>query len=117
MTDAAMSVVLVTPGRYEAIRETLRHLQSQTARTQLELVIVTSSAARLDADEEDLKVFHRVRVVEMGPTWTSAEARMAGIHQAAASVIAFVEEHSYPHPEWAERLILAHRGSCASAPP
>jgi hypothetical protein len=35
-----MSVVLVTPDRYEAIRKTMEHLRAQTVSDQLEIVIV-----------------------------------------------------------------------------
>jgi hypothetical protein len=42
-----MSVVLVTPGRYETIRKTMQHLQAQTVADQLEIVIVAPSAATL----------------------------------------------------------------------
>ena len=42
-----MSVVIVTPDRYETIRKTMDHLRVQTARHRLEIVIVAPSAARL----------------------------------------------------------------------
>ena len=47
---ARMSVVLVTPHRYDAIRKTMEHLQAQTVADQLEIVIVAPSAAALIVD-------------------------------------------------------------------
>lgn len=48
---------------------------------------------------------------------STAEARAAGIRQANAPVVAFVEDHSYPDPDWAERLIEAHRKLWAAVGP
>ena len=45
---AQISVVLVTPDRYDAIRKTMEHLQAQTVLDQLEIVIVAPSAATLN---------------------------------------------------------------------
>jgi hypothetical protein len=63
---AQMSVVLVTPDKYDAIRKTVEHLRAQTVLDQLEIVIVAPSAAALNFDAADLKAFGRVRVVEVG---------------------------------------------------
>jgi hypothetical protein len=47
---AQMSVVLVTPGRYDSIRKTMEHLLVQTVMDQLEIVIVAPSVANLNFD-------------------------------------------------------------------
>lgn len=39
-----MSVVLVTPDRYETIRQTIKHLRAQTVRDRLEVIIVAPSS-------------------------------------------------------------------------
>jgi GT2 family glycosyltransferase len=112
-----MSVVIVTPDRYETIRKTMRHLRAQTVKDRLEIVIVAPSAEKLGLDVSDLKDFLQFRVVEVGAFRSTAEARAAGIRQASASVVVFGEDHSFPAPGWAEALIKAHRQPWAAVGP
>src|SRR6266508_3247638 len=111
---AQMSVVLVTPGRYETIGKTMQHLQAQTVSDQLEIVIVAPSAAALNFDAAELTAFGRVRVVEAGEITSTGRAIAAGVKEASAPVVTYAEEHSYPAPGWAEALIEAHRESWAA---
>lgn len=106
-----MSVVVVTPGRYGAIRKTMEHLRGQTVLEQLEIVIVSPSAAALVLDPEDLKAFGRVRLVEVGDIQSTGRAIAAGMREASAPVVTYAEEHAYPDPGWAEAFIKAHRQS------
>jgi glycosyltransferase involved in cell wall biosynthesis len=110
---AQMSVVVVTPDRYENIRKTMKHLQAQTVSDQLEIVIVVPSAATLDFDAEERAAFDRLRIVEIGEIKSTGRAIAAGVRQANAPVVTYAEEHSYPAPGWAEALIKAHRESWA----
>jgi GT2 family glycosyltransferase len=64
-----------------------------------------------------LKDFFQFRVVEVDKIRSIAQANAAGIRQASAPVVAFVEEHSYPDPSWAEALIEAHRQPWAAVGP
>ena len=111
---AQMSVVVVTPNRYDAIRKTMEHLAAQTVLDQLEIVIVAPSVATLNFDAAALTAFSRVRVVEVGEIKSTGRAIAAGVREARAPVIAYAEEHSYPAPGWAEALIKAHRQSWAA---
>jgi hypothetical protein len=104
-----MSVVLVTPDRYDTIRKTLSHLREQTVKHRLEIVIVAPAADRLDLDETELKEFFQFHVIEVGEIKSTGKAIADGVHQARAPVVAYAEEHSYPGPNWAEALIKAHR--------
>src|SRR5512139_3991961 len=106
---AQMSVVLVTPRRYDAIRKTMEHLAAQTVLDQLEIVIVAPSAATLDLDAADLTAFGRIRVVEVGEITSTGRAVAAGVREASAPVVTYAEEHAYPAADWAEALIKAHR--------
>ena len=111
---AKMSVVLVTPNQYGAIRETMEQLQAQTAVDQLEIVIVAPSARALDCDRTDWSSFDRVRVVEVGEIKSTGKALAAGVRESSAPVVSFAEEHAYPDPAWAEALIQAHRNPWAA---
>ena len=104
-----MSVVIVTPDRYETIRKTVEHLRAQTVKDRLELVIVAPSAAQLALDDSALKDFFQFRVVAVGEISSIARAHAAGIRQASAPVVVLSEDHSFPEPGWAAALIERHR--------
>jgi len=114
---AEMSVVIVTPDRYETIRKAIRHLRAQTARDRLEVIIVAPSADKLGLDKAELKDFLQFYVVDVGPIRSTAKARAAGIRRASAQLIALVEDHCFPAPGWAEALITAHRQPWAAVGP
>ncbi len=118
MGDApAMSVIVVTPDCFATIRAVLKHLRDQTVRDQLEIVMVAPSIEKLAADPEMWRDFSCVRVVEVGQSASISAARAAGVRGAAAAIVALVEDHSWPQPFWAEKLIAAHRQSCAAVGP
>lgn len=112
-----MSVVIITPDRFATIRRAIAHLRAQSVRDQLEVVIVATSADELEADDLELAPFHSVQVVEAGEIGSLGEANAAGVRRARAPIVAFVEEHSYPQPGWAEALIEAHRQPWAAVGP
>src|SRR5215218_8505743 len=112
-----MSVLILTPGGFDLIRETVRHLRAQTARERLELVVVAPSREALGHFELETEGFARVRVVEAGEIRRAASAKAEGVRAARAAVVAFAEEHCYPEPEWAGLLLAAHaRGWDAVGP-
>jgi Glycosyl transferase family 2 len=106
--DPAMSVILITPDRYQSLRKTIRHLRAQAMHDRMEIVIVTPSADSLEADERELREFSQFRVVEVGPITSVGPAYAAGIRQASAPVVVLGEDHSFPEPGWAEALLRAH---------
>jgi hypothetical protein len=91
---SAMSVVLVAPGSYETIRQTMEHLRAHTVRDRLEIVIVAPSADALQVDDSALKDFFRSCVVEIGPIRSTGAAIAAGVRQAHAPVVG---------PNWTQR--------------
>ena len=108
-TSPDMSVVVVSLDSYERIRLTVTALRAQTARRQLEIVVVAPSRERLNLDEADLQEFFSFQVVEVGPIRSTGGAIAAGFQRAHAPVVAYAEEHSYPFPTWAEALLAAHK--------
>jgi len=112
-----MSIVIVTPDDYETIRETIGYLRAQTVRGRTELIIVAASAETLEVEHSELKDFFRYRVIGVGKISSIASANAAGLRKASAPLVAFVEEHSYPDPEWAEALIKTHQQSWAAVGP
>lgn len=112
-----MSVILLTPDCLETIRRTLRCLGAQSVRDHLEIVLVLPASAQLDLSDPDLSGFGGIQMVRLPEIRSTAAARVAGIRQARAPVVAFVEDHSFPDPGWAAALIRSHEGSCAAVGP
>ena len=107
--QAALSVVLVTPDRYERIRKTIRHLGRQTVKSRIEVVIGAPSLGELEPDHVELSGFASVRLVELGPIRSTGEPRAIALLRATAPVIVFAEDHCWPEPGWAAALIEAHK--------
>ncbi|HEX7977921.1 MAG TPA: glycosyltransferase family A protein [Gemmatimonadaceae bacterium] len=106
----ALSVVLVAGGGLAGIARTMRHLRAQTARDRIELIVVAESAHTLDCNALGGAVFAACRVVEVGPITQRGDAAAKGIRAATAPIVAMIEDHSYPEPEWAEAFLRAHAG-------
>jgi hypothetical protein len=68
-------------------------------------VLVVPSAQGANIDRAELDTFCGIHIVEIGDMSSTARARAAGVQRAAAPVVAFVEDHSFPAKGWAEALI------------
>ncbi len=105
----ALSVVIVTPDRYDRLRKTIGYLRRQTAKDCIEVVIGAPSLRELHPDHAELSDFAALRLVEVGPIQSTGEPRAIATRAATGPVIAFGEDHSWPEPNWAAALIEAHR--------
>lgn len=103
----ALSVVTVVSSQRERVRHTLAGLAAQTAAESIESVIVDAApegTPRLPLPER-LRVTYLER-----PGIAHGADRAEGIRSAAAPIVALLEDHAVPAPQWAEALIDAHRG-------
>lgn len=112
-----MSVIVITPDSYETARQTIKHLRAQDARARLEIILVAPSADKLMPDEKELRDFYGFRVLEVGHMHSTARARAEGVRHASALIVAFVEDHAFPAPRWAQALINAHHKDWAAVGP
>jgi glycosyltransferase involved in cell wall biosynthesis len=112
-----LSVILITADCFEPIRRTVGALAAQTVCDRLEIVIVCPSEYSLGLVEAEVAGFHSVRVIELGEIKTTSAARVAGIHAASSPVVALCEDHAFPEPGWAEKMIEAHKKSWAGVGP
>jgi GT2 family glycosyltransferase len=112
-----LSVILTTRERYSAIRKTVSCLRKQTACGQIELVIVAPSRSRLELDERQLAEFAGYQVVEIDRFKSIGHSNAEGIRHANAAIVALAEDHCFPDPQWAERLIASHQGPWAAVGP
>jgi hypothetical protein len=113
----ALSVVLATPDTFESVRLTMQHVQSQSVRQQIEVVIVGPVEQHIRPPAEAVSGLWGYQLVAAGAGMSVARANAAGIRRARAPVVALAEEHCFPEPGWAEALIAAHRGPWAVVGP
>jgi hypothetical protein len=113
----AMSVVVITPDRFETVSKTIRHLRAQRVCGTLEIIIAAPSASELDLDDSAMVGFLDYKVVEVGHMNSTARARAAGARASSAPIVAFAEDHAYPAPGWAEALINRHREDWTAVAP
>jgi hypothetical protein len=109
-TGPVISVVIATADSYESIALTMRHLRAQTVRDAIEVVIVGPSEEAIAAPAEELAGFWGHQLVPIGTVTSVARSNAAGVRRARAPVIVFAEDHCFPEPRWAERLVAAHEG-------
>ena len=102
----SLGVILATD-RYETIRPVIRHLQRQTIRDQLEIVMIGEGSLSAEVDAADLAGFARVHVETVASLDPVSTARAAGVRAAQAPLVFIGETHTYAHPTWAEALVRA----------
>lgn len=108
--DAALSVVVVAPERFANVRAVVASLRAQTVQRRIELVVVAPEAGSLaDAEPGELDGFHAVRTLAVGPVSNVDHATAPGLLLAQAPVVATIEDHAFPEPDWAERLLEVWR--------
>jgi hypothetical protein len=105
-----LSVVLVAPSGMGSIGRTMNALRAQTISHRLEVLVVAPSASEIDSDLLGAASFAALRTIEVGPIVKRGAAAAAGIQAASSTVVALIEDHSFPEPEWAAALLGAHTG-------
>ena len=105
----ALSVIVVTPTNYEVNRESMEFIKQQTAKQQIEIVLVGPSKHKMAAPREEFSDFHSFQIIEVGQFQTTGEAFAAGVQHAKAPIVAFLEEHVFMPTNWAEVIIKEHQ--------
>src|SRR5262245_7250940 len=88
-----LSVVLATPYDFDSLRPVIGHLQRQTIRDRIEIVMVGSTPDRFVVDESVLDGFASFRVLYVGPIRSLNIPRAAGFRVARAPLVALTEDH------------------------
>ncbi len=100
-----ISVVLVAFRDYAHIARTVGFLSRQTVADQIELIIV---APHRLPELATLTGFGAVQVVEIGRIHNVDIAAADGVLAATAPIVSVIEDHAYPDPAWAERIIATY---------
>jgi hypothetical protein len=74
----------------------------------MECVLVASSRKDVGKAAEGLKGLQSSKIVEVGTMRSEGEAKAAGVREAGAPLVAFLEDHSFPEKTCAEHFIEAH---------
>ncbi len=114
--DLRLSVVVIVPDRFETVARIVAHLLVQTVRERLEIVLV-SCEERLAIPPGVMAAFGAWSIVRVDGLTSTAAARAAATRAARAPLVAFVEDHCFPTPTWADALIVAHEGPWAGIGP
>lgn len=106
----ALSAILVAAADYSSLQHVLFHLSGQTLRDRIEIVLVGPGPSDAGLARLNLQGFYGYQVVAMPrPGFSAAEGYAAGIRQAKAPVVVLCEDHSFPEPDWAEQMLVAHQ--------
>lgn len=112
----ALTAVVVIPDTYTTVARTMAALENQTAAARLEIVFIVPPGAAATVPSHLAAHFNRVQIVEFDNIWL-APAFAEGVRHATAPVVASTEDHAFPAPNWAERLIAAHQGPFSAVGP
>lgn len=113
----ALSVILITPDTFETVRRTCGYLAAQSIVERLELILCAPLESELHADTEMLARFGKTTIVETGNCRVVAQVKAMAARKASAPHIAFIEEHAFPHPCYAQHLLEALEQGYAAAGP
>jgi hypothetical protein len=110
----ALGVVLVCPTGRAGLHRTLAAIAAQTIAHRIEVLVATPDAglaeaeARLVARLHSLRLFVEPRI----PNVDHMAARLLPL--ATAPIVAAIEDHAFPDPDWAERLLAQDDGIAAA---
>ncbi len=114
-TIPTLSIILVTPTSLSRLEKTLLALQTQTIRERLEIILIVPAAEAAGHDPDGLlNGFQNVQVVPIGPITDVTTAGAHGVPHSSAAIVAFVEDHAYPAPDWAESIAGVYQGQWAA---
>lgn len=110
----ALSVVLVAQAGLPQLRRTLAALAAQTIAERIELVLAAPAAEAAAGAQRLTAAFHSHRTLALGRIDNVDHAAAQGVLAASAPIVASIEDHAFPEPEWAERLLEVWDGECVA---
>lgn len=113
MKKIILSAVMIAGTCRKRAQKSLDALCQQTIIDQMEIIVVDLGAETCPPFTVDSNI--RVSTIQM-PKFTSwAVARTAAIFKTAESqIVAFIEDHSFAAPDWAEQIVNAFTGPWAA---
>jgi glycosyltransferase involved in cell wall biosynthesis len=112
MAKVILSAVMITGKCRERAQEALDALCEQTIIDRMEIIVVDLSAST--SKPFTYQPNARVVIMSKSPETSWAAARMAAVKKASADIVAFIEDHSFAYPDWAESVAEAFKGPWAA---
>lgn len=106
MNEPALSAVCLLGSRRERLPRLIRSMADQTSTGELEVVLVDGGPPGRRPQVPEPPGWKLVPWPRGG---SFGEARAAGAREATGEVVAYLLDHAYPEPGWAEALIAAYR--------
>lgn len=109
-----LSVVLVSSTGLGGLARTLAAIAAQTIAERIEVLIVVPDEDGIGRLRRLLARFHSTDVMSAGtiPNVDHAVARV--LLKASAPIVAAIEDHAFPEPDWAERVLAAFDDGCVA---
>lgn len=101
-----LSVISISYGAASNYRQAIEDLRRQTAREELEVIVVSADGAGLE--EKDFDGIGAWQQVILPEVRTMGKAMEAAVRVAKAPFVTYAEEHGYLPEDWAEGVIAAH---------
>lgn len=102
-----LTVILIAGRLRERAAGALQSLLDQDCIASIEILLI-------DLERNEWPRHPSLRVIDMPPNTTYSAARLRGIHEAQAPIVAFLEEHCRVYAGWASALLRAHEGPYAA---
>ena len=114
---AALSVAIVIGAQRQRATKCLQALSIQTAADRLEVILVDTrpEMGSVWREHDGAAPWAGQPLVLSGAGLSYGQARARAVGAAHAELIAFLEDHCYPDPGWAQALVSAYAGGAAAA--
>jgi hypothetical protein len=109
--------VVIAADDWAAVARPLGRLASQEDAAAIELLLLSPRADELEAAPAAAASLWGCRAVRAPDLESLERARLVGVREARAPLVAFGETHSYAEPGWARALVDAHRDGWAAVGP
>jgi hypothetical protein len=110
--DLALTVSVIMFTSRESLVRCLDALQNQRAAPDFEILVPHDDA--LDDVDALRRQFPNVTFLTLSGTRTPAELRTYAVSRSAGRILALLEDHCMPEPDWCARIVAAHEASHAA---
>lgn len=105
MEEIIVTAIMITGTCRKRAQSALDALYVQTIVDQMEIIIVDLGASESPPFTCGSNI--RISIIPMPKNTSCASARMTAVKKATGEIVAFIEDHSFAKPDWAEQLASA----------
>ena len=112
MEKVIVSAIMITGTCRKRAQRSLDALYGQTIIDKMEIIIVDLAAT--DSQPFTYSQNIRISIIPMPKNTSWASARMTAVKKATGEIVAFIEDHSFAEPDWAEQVSREFEGPWAA---